>query len=77
MQERIVRGNDYPWLIAKIKKNSENDWSNYCRCRNMVTTAIRISKARYNRDVLRENSNNSKKPLENNQAMLPYKIQWS
>ena len=75
LKERSVRGRDCPWLTSEIKKkirdrdyylktarrsNAENDWSTYRHLRNSGTTAIRNSKARYNRDILRENMNNPK-----------------
>ena len=73
--ERSVRGRDCPWLTSEIKQkirerdyylrkarksNTENAWSTYRRLHNSVTTAIRNSKANYNRTILHENMNNPK-----------------
>ena len=75
LMERSVRGRDCPWLTSEIKQkigerdyylrkarrsSTENDWSTFRRLRNSVTSAIRNSKANYNRTILRENMNSPK-----------------
>ena len=70
--ERYVCGRDCPWLTLEIKQeirerdyylrkarksNTENAWSTYRQLRTSVTTAIKNSKANYNRTILRENMN--------------------
>ena len=59
-----IRERDY-YLRKARRSNTENDWSTYRRLRNSVTSAIRNSKANYNRTILRENMNSLYSNIEN------------
>ena len=76
LKEKLVRGEDCPWMTSKIrqeirnrdyylkkarKMNAEIDWSTYRRLQNSATAQIRNAKANYQRNILKEETNNPKK----------------
>ena len=87
-KEKFARGRTCPWLNKEIKDrmhtrdyylkcarrtNAEVDWSMYRRLRNSVTTAIKLSKAKYCRNLLRNNIDTPKGFWKSIKSLFPVK----
>ena len=74
--KKRVKGRLCPWLTKDLKKElnhrdkllrrariskSDLDWSNYKHQRNRVNNLVRKNKAKYNKELLRENANSTEK----------------
>ena len=74
--KKRIKGRLCPWLSAELKQemnhrdqllrkarrtNTELDWSAYKRCRNRVNNLVKSNKARYNKELLRDNADSAEK----------------
>ena len=88
LEKKKIRGRDCPWLTSEIHKKinerdfflrkvrktgKENDWSMYCRLRNLVTHSIRHGKATYTRSILQENIDRPKQFWDKIKQYFPTK----
>eukprot|EP00794_Sanderia_malayensis_P006539 gene6539-7278_t len=74
--KKRIKGRLCPWLSNELKQemnirdqllrrarrtNTELDWSTYKRSRNKVNNLVKTNKARYNKELLRENADSPEK----------------